>query len=113
MDEATKAFVEAMVPILEQESNMVWGPKGVGRIVRWTCKESGSRIFRDVFLDECKMMSANCLVLQRALNRLMGDGLGATRLEVVDLAVKALGVSMPLQRLLDMIEPDTERGPIG
>jgi len=41
-------FTEAMIPILEQESNLVWGPQGVGKIVHWTCKQSGlSELIRE------------------------------------------------------------------
>lgn len=44
MDNITQRFVEVMIPILEQESGMVWGPKAVGRIVRWTLKASKTEI---------------------------------------------------------------------
>ena len=108
MDEPTKTFVEAMVPILERESNMAFGPKSVCRIVRWTCKESGSLIVSEAFLDKLKTMSTNYAVLLRVLNGLLAGGLGATALEIGYLSVKAMEVSMPLQRLLDMIEPNKE-----
>ena len=37
-----------MIPILEQESNLTWGPKSVGRIVRWTLKESETEIVAEL-----------------------------------------------------------------
>ena len=58
MDEQTILFVEAMVPILEQESGMVWGPQGVGRIVRWTCSKSNSQIVSDAFLEQVRQIEA-------------------------------------------------------
>lgn len=36
MDSARKKLIAAMIPILEQESGLVWGPKSVGQIVDWS-----------------------------------------------------------------------------
>jgi len=45
MNELTR-FAEALLPILEQESNLTWGPKSVGRMLRWTLRETGQTLAR-------------------------------------------------------------------
>jgi len=48
MYEVTNKFTEAMIPILERESNLAWGPKSVGRIVKWASQASGfSELIRE------------------------------------------------------------------
>jgi len=104
MYEITDKFAEAMIPILERESNLTWGPQSVGRIVRWTCTASGGQI--EAFLSEVQTMAANYAILLRRLNYLLENREGATPIEVMDLAAKMNDVSFPLQRVLDMLWPN-------
>lgn len=40
-EEMIQAAASAMVPILEQESNMFWGERSCANILRWTLAKAG------------------------------------------------------------------------
>lgn len=40
-EEMIQKAAEAMVPILEQESNMIWGERSCANILRWTLAKAG------------------------------------------------------------------------
>ncbi len=43
-EEMIEKAAEAMVPILEQESNMIWGERSCANILRWTLAKAGLRL---------------------------------------------------------------------
>ena len=43
-EEMIQKAASAMVPILEQESNMIWGERSCANILRWTLAKAGFRL---------------------------------------------------------------------